>query len=104
MISSNLPLAVQDSGNRLESGLCQVAGTGSRTDFKMTRAWLRNPALRLGSIVGLLGGLSLVAVPVLGFRGPAIYVPYTVLVLAAAAFITERTTREARLQALRVAQ
>ena len=42
---------------------------------------LRNSAFRLGSIVGLLGGLSLVAVPVLGFRGPTIYVPYTVLVL-----------------------
>ena len=43
---------------------------------------LRNSAFLLGSIVGLLGGLSLVAVPVLGFRGSAIYVPYAVLVLA----------------------
>ena len=42
---------------------------------------LRNSALRLGTIVGLLGGLALV-VTVLRFRGPTIYVPYSVLVLA----------------------
>jgi hypothetical protein len=45
---------------------------------------LRNPSFRLGSIVGLLGGAALLAVPIFGFRGPAIYVPYTGLVLTLA--------------------
>jgi hypothetical protein len=53
---------------------------------------LRNPALRLGAIVGLLGGLALVAVPVFGFRGPTIYVPYTVLVLALTGLAALRPT------------
>lgn len=45
---------------------------------------LRNPSFRLGAIVGLLGGVALLAAPILGFRGPAIYVPYTGLVLTLA--------------------
>ena len=53
---------------------------------------LRNPAFRLGAIVGLLGGSALVAVPVLGFRGPTIYGPYTVLVLALSALAALRPT------------
>jgi hypothetical protein len=41
----------------------------------------QNPAVRLGATAGLIGGLALVSVPLLGLRGPMIYVPYTVLVL-----------------------
>ena len=35
-------------------------------------------------MVGLMGGLALVSVPLLGMRGPMIYVPYTILVLVLA--------------------
>jgi hypothetical protein len=45
---------------------------------------LRNPSFRIGATVGLLGGAALLAVPLVGFRGPAIYVPYTGLVLTLA--------------------
>ena len=45
---------------------------------------LRNPSFRLGATIGLLGGAALLAVPILGFRGPAIYVPYAGLVLTLA--------------------
>ena len=41
----------------------------------------KRPAIRLGTTVGLIGGLVLVGVPLLGLRGPTIYAPYTVLVL-----------------------
>lgn len=40
-----------------------------------------NPAIRLGTTIGVIGGLALVSVPLLGLRGPMIYVPYTLLVL-----------------------
>jgi hypothetical protein len=50
----------------------------------MTLLTLRKPAIRLGTTIGLIGGLALVSVPLLGLRGPMIYVPYTILVLVLA--------------------
>jgi hypothetical protein len=47
----------------------------------MTLLTPQKPAIRLGTTIGLIGGLALVSVPLLGLRGPMIYVPYTVLVL-----------------------
>ena len=50
----------------------------------MTLSTQQKTAIQLGTTTGLIGGLALVSVPLLGLRGPMIYVPYTALLLVLA--------------------